>query len=52
MSGSYEMLKIYNPVRRYPSHVIIDKAGNISYILEGSSKEIDTLLDAEIEKVI
>ena len=50
MSGSYEMLKVYNPARLYPSHVIINKNGNISFVLEGSSENIDEILIAEIEK--
>ena len=50
MSGSYDMLKIYNPVRLYPSHVIINKKGIISFVLEGSSEKIDEILIAEIEK--
>ncbi|SDX60713.1 Peroxiredoxin [Lutibacter oricola] len=52
MSGSYEMLKVYNPVRRYPSHVIIDKKGVVSFVLEGSSENIDEILTTEIEKVL
>ena len=52
MSSSYEMLRVYNPFRRYPSHVIIDKKGVISFVLEGTSNNIDELLATEINKVL
>lgn len=52
MSSSYEMLKVYNPVRLYPSHVIINKKGVISFVLEGSSDSIDEILISEIEKLL
>ena len=52
MSSSYEMLKVYNPVKLYPSHVILNKQGIISYVLEGSSENIDELLTTEIEKLL
>ncbi|WP_111706940.1 TlpA family protein disulfide reductase [Lutibacter citreus] len=52
MSGSYEMLKVYNPVKLYPTHVIINKKGVISFVLEGSSENIEEILISEIEKLL
>lgn len=52
MSAAYEMLKDYNPLKRFPSHVIIDKKGVISYLFEGTSSTIEKTLEEEINKVL
>ena len=52
MYSSYDMLKQYNTMRRYPSHCIIDKNGIVSFLFEGSSQTIDQMIDAEIVKVL
>jgi peroxiredoxin len=52
MSGSYEMLKKYNSLKRYPSHAIIDKKGMISFFYEGNTKNIDKVLISEINKAL
>lgn len=52
MYSSYEMLREYNPMRRYPSHAIIDKNGVVSFLYEGSSQTIDKMIDKQIEKVL
>ncbi|AOW21313.1 TlpA family protein disulfide reductase [Urechidicola croceus] len=52
MSGSYEMLKLYNSSKRYPTHAIIDKKGIISFIYQGTSANIDAILDEQIQKLL
>ncbi len=52
MSSSYEMLKDYNPLRRYPTHAIIDKKGVVSFLFEGTSHNIDEVLSIEIDKAL
>lgn len=52
MYSSYEMLREYNTMRRYPSHCIIDKYGVVSFLYEGSSQTIDKTIEAEILKVL
>lgn len=52
MYSSYEMLREYNPLRRYPSHAIINKDGIVSFFYEGSSQTIDKIIEKEIEKVL
>lgn len=52
MSGSYNMLRVYNPLKRYPTHVIINKKGIISFVYEGTSNNIDKILKTEIEKAL
>ena len=52
MYSSYEMLREYNPMRRYPSHAIINKDGIVSFLYEGSSQTIDKVIEKEIEKAL
>ncbi|MCF6278872.1 MAG: TlpA family protein disulfide reductase [Flavobacteriaceae bacterium] len=52
MSSSYEMLRDYNPLRRYPTHAIIDKKGVVSFLYEGTSQNIGKILSSEIDKAL
>ena len=52
MSSSYKMLKDYNPLRRYPTHAIINKKGVVSFLYEGTSHNIDEILATEIDKAL
>ncbi len=52
MSSSYEMLRDYNPLRRYPTHAIIDKKGVVSFLYEGTSGNIGKILSKEIDKAL
>ncbi len=52
MSSSYEMLRDYNPLRRYPTHAIIDKKGVVSFLYEGTSQNIGEILATEIDKAL
>ena len=52
MSSSYEMLRDYNPLRRYPTHAIINKKGVVSFLYEDTSHNIDEILATEIDKAL
>lgn len=52
MSSSYEMLRDYNPLKRYPTHAIINKNGIVSFLYEGTSSTIGEILASEIDKAL
>lgn len=52
MSSSYEMLRDYNPLKRYPTHAIINKKGIVSFLYEGTSSNIGEILSFEIDKAL
>jgi peroxiredoxin len=52
MSGSYYMLKKYNPSNRYPTHIIVGKDGKVALVLAKTSDTIAEELDAVIQTLL